>query len=506
MAGLQDETPTTPGQALPRPAGSGQKLDYIFHPRSVAVVGASRPQSGGPATNFVIALQKAGCPAIYPVNPKYDELDGIKCYPNLQTIEGPVDYVISSVPASVASQLVEDCIAKGVKTIHFFTAGFSETGDEERTRTESQMVARAQEAGIRILGPNCMGLYVPRSGLSFTPGFPRKPGSVALVSQSGGNASEAVFTAAVRGIRFSKVISYGNGADINESDLLEYLAQDPETEIIAAYIEGIRSGRRFLPTLRAAAAAKPVLVLKGGRTETGARAAYSHTASLAGSIEIFDALCRQASAIRVNSVEELVDLIVAFRFLALSESGRWLPRGPRVAVVGVGGGSSVYAADEIDATGLQCPALPESAQTQMSQLVPIAGTSIRNPVDATNISDPASLGQILRIVGQADNIDLIFYHLNVGWGWNISRRTPSNTDPNERLDLMLREMLKAREAIGKPIVLTLRPPLDVGGMERTIAFREMCWKAEIPIYSATPQGATAIARLLRWRKAQEEPR
>ncbi len=483
---------------------AGQELDYIFHPRSVAVVGASRPQSGGPATNFVVALQRAGCPAIYPVNPKYDELDGLKCYPSLQEIEGPVDHVISSVPTSVVSQLVEDCIAKGVKTIHFFTAGFSETGDEERTQLESRVVARAREAGIRVLGPNCMGLYVPRSGLSFTPGFPREPGSVALLSQSGGNASETIFTAAVRGIRFSKVISYGNGADINESDLLEYLAQDPETEIIAAYIEGVRGARRFLPALRAAAAAKPVLVLKGGRTETGARAAYSHTASLAGSIQIFDVLCRQAGAVRANSVEELVDLIVAFRCLALSANGRWLPRGPRVAVVGVGGGSSVYAADEIDVAGLQCPPLPESAQAELSKLVPVAGTSVRNPVDATSVSDPASLGQILRIAGQADNVDLIIYHLNIGWGWNLSRRN-TDTDPNERVDLMIEEMVKAREAAGKPIVVTLRPPLDVGGMERTIAFREKCWQADFPVYPTTPQGATAVARLLRWREAQEEP-
>ncbi|MEE9286306.1 MAG: CoA-binding protein, partial [Dehalococcoidia bacterium] len=457
MAGQEIESPTEGGAATPS-SGSGQALDYIFHPRSVAVVGASRAQPVGPGTDFVLALKKMGCPLIYPVNPKYEVVDGLKCYPSLMEIEGPVDHVISSVPAHIVPQLVEDSIAKGVKTIHFFTAGFSETGEEERAELESRVVARAKEAGIRILGPNCMGLYVPGAGLSFTLGFPKEPGSVALLSQSGGNAGETITASAVRGIRYSKVISYGNAADIDESELLEYLAQDPETEIITAYIEGVKGGGRFLPAMRAAAAAKPVLVLKGGRNEIGARAAYSHTASLAGSIQIFDALCRQVGAVRANSVEELVDLIVAFRYLGPSANSRWLPAGPRVVVVGAGGGSSVFAADEIGEAGLQCPSLPERVQAQLRELVPVAGTIIRNPIDATDILEPTKLEQILRIAGQAENIDVIIYHLNIGWGRHMSSRNTTSVDPDQRAHLTMDAMLRAREATGKPIVVTLRSP------------------------------------------------
>ncbi len=503
MAGQEIEAPTEGGTATPS-TSPGQALDYIFHPRSVAVVGASRAQPGGPATNFVVTLKKMGCPLIYPVNPKYQELDGLKCYPSLQKIEGPVDHVISSVPAHIVPQLVEDSIAKGVKTIHLFTAGFSETGEDERAALESRLVARAKEAGIRILGPNCMGLYVPQSGLSFTLGFPKEPGSVGLISQSGGNASETVISSAVRGIRYSKVISYGNAADIDESELLEYLAWDPETEIIAAYIEGVRGGRRFLPAMRAAAATKPLLVLKGGRTETGARAAYSHTASLAGSIQIFDALCRQVGAVRAGSVEELVDLIVAFRCLALSAGSRWLPAGPRVAVVGAGGGSSVFAADEIDEAGLRCPPLPERTQISLRELIPVAGTSIRNPVDATSISEPSNLGQIMRLAGQAENIDLVIYHLNIGWGWNLSARNTTGGDPDQRAHPMMDAILRAREAIAKPIVVTIRSPLDVSGMERALAFQENCWRADIPVFPSLPRAANAVAKLLRWQQGRME--
>ena len=493
MTAQQTEAPST---------GSGHSLEYIFHPHSVAVVGASRRQPGGPSTNFVRALKEMGFPHIYPVNPKYQELDGVKCYPSLLDIEGPVDHVISSVPAPIVPQLVEDCIAKGVKTIHFFTAGFSETGEHERAELESRVVARAKEAGIRILGPNCMGLYVPQSRLAFTVGFPTELGTVGFLSQSGGNASDMVFTAATRSIRFSKVVSYGNATDINESDLLEYLAEDPETEIITAYIEGVKDGRRFFRAMKKAAA-KPLLVLKGGRTEAGARAAFSHTASLAGSIQVFDALCRQVGAVRVNSVEELVDLAVAFRYMGPSTSQFGSPQGRRVAVVGVGGGSSVFAADEIAEAGLLCPPLPELTQAELGELVPIAGTSIRNPIDATSISEPIKLEQILRIAGQAENIDVVMYHMNIGWGWRLSSPTTTEIDTNRRIEMMVEQIIQSRQETGKPIVVVLRTPLDTRGMERTVLFQEKCCQAGCPVYPTIPRAANAVAKLLAWQEGRQ---
>src|SRR3990172_1975663 len=164
--------------AATKPEATPRSVDAIFHPRSVAVVGVSTQQPGfaGVGVGFLLSLMELGFPAVYPVNPKYPEIEGLKCYASILDIEGPVDHVISSVPAHIVPQLVEDCIAKGVKTIHFFTAGFSETGKEERAELELQVVSRAKGAGIRILGPNCIGLYVPRSGLSFMLGFPTEAG------------------------------------------------------------------------------------------------------------------------------------------------------------------------------------------------------------------------------------------------------------------------------------------------------------------------------------------
>jgi acyl-CoA synthetase (NDP forming) len=480
---------TTPARAA--------SLDDIFHPRSVAIAGVSTQQPGfaGVGMGFLLSLMELGFPAVYPVNPKYPEIEGLKCYASVLDIEGPVDHVISSVPAHVVPKLVEDCVEKGVRSVHFFTAGFRETGDAEMADLEKQIVRRLTSAGIRVFGPNCMGLYVPESKIAFMPGFPTEPGPVGFISQSGGNAGDMVYTAAVRGIRFSKVVSYGNAADIDESELLTYLADDSSTEIICSYIEGIKDGRRFVNAIRKAAAAKPTVVLKGGRTAAGTRAVMSHTASLAGSLQVFDSLCRQVNAVRVNSVEEMGDLAVAFRYLGA-------PAGSGVAVVGGGGGFSVFAADEIDAAGLECPVLPEHTQTSLGEINPVAGTSVRNPVDTIAIWEPSKLEQTLRIIGEAENIDVILYHTSLSWGRGRRSLAMMGPDPAHFMQMQVQQMVKARDSSGTPIVVVLRPPLDVESMERTAAFQEKCWQAGFPVYPTIPRAANAIAKTLRWAKGR----
>jgi acyl-CoA synthetase (NDP forming) len=483
-------------------------LDSIFHPRSVAIAGVSTQQPGfaGVGVGFLLSLMELGFPAVYPVNPKYPEIEGLKCYASILDIDGPVDHLISSVPAHIVPRLVEDCVEKGVRSVHFFTAGFRETGDAEMADLEAEVVGRLTGAGIRVFGPNCMGLYVPESKLSFMPGFPTEPGPVGFISQSGGNAGEMVYTAAVRGIRFSKVVSYGNAADIDESELLGYLADDPQTEVICAYIEGVKDGRRFLSAIRRAASAKPLVILKGGRTASGTRAVMSHTASLAGSLAVFDSLCRQVNAVRVNSVEEMADLAVAFRFLRLCtrSTGIHPDHGGGVAVVGGGGGFSVFAADEIDDAGLDCPVLPEHTQRALGEINPVAGTSLRNPVDTIAIFEPSKLEQTLRIIGEAENIDVILYHTSFSWGRGRGSLAMLGADPVRYMQMQVQQMVKARDASGTPIVVVLRPPLDVESMERTAAFQEKCWQAGFPVFPTIPRAANAIAKTLRWRKGREE--
>ncbi len=500
MVKQRTETPTE-GRAA-APAYPPHPLDPLFHPRSVAVAGVSPPQPGfgGVGLGFVIGLQEMGFPAIYPVNPKHQEIEGLKCYPSLLDIEGPVDHVISSVPARIVPSLVDDCIAKGVRLIHFFTAGFSETGEEELAELEAQVVERAVQAGIRVLGPNCMGLYVPASKLAFMPEFPTEPGPVAFISQSGGNATEMIFTSAPRGVRYSKVVSYGNGADIDDGELLEYLAQDPESEVICAYIEGVKDGRRFFRAMRTAAAAKPVIALKGGRTEAGTRAVYSHTGSLAGSMDVFDALLRQVGAARADSVEEMVDLVAAFRWTGLADSGPGALTGPGVAVVGGGGGFSVFAADELDEAGLTWPALPETTQQALREFTPVAGTSVRNPVDTIMVFEPSKLRDTIRVVGSAENIHAVMFHTNVNFGgW---RRFADWFDPDTHRERSMEALIEARQACGKPVVIVLRPPLSMDAMEQALEFQKACWQADFPVFPTIPRAANALAKVLRWRQAR----
>jgi len=476
-------------------------LETVFHPRSVAVVGISPPERaergfGTAALGFLLGLLEMGFPVIYPVNPKYQEVAGLKCYASLRDIEGPVDHVISSVPAHVVPQLLEDCIAKGVRSIHFFTAGFRETGEEERAALEEAIVRRAKEAGIRILGPNCMGLYVPRAKLSFNPSFPKEPGPVAFISQSGGNAVDLVLTGAIRGLRFSKVVSYGNAADIDESELLNYLADDPETEVICAYIEGVRDGRRFLSALKKASAVKPTVVLKGGRTGAGQRATFSHTASLAGSMAVFDAALKQAGAVRVDSLDELADVAIAFRFLGV-------PQGPRVAVVGPGGGFSVMAADAVAEAGLVLPELPAHTQEELRRFTPVAGTSVRNPVDTVTVWHPRALEDTLRIVGQAENVDLVIFHL--GLGFMAPAQGQQSPDATMPIEDIASAVARAREDCGKPIAVTLRWRFTAEAIEGALRLTEECWQRGLAVFFGLSSTVQAVAKLVAWRRQREGP-
>ena len=326
----------------PATARADHPLDPIFRPRSIAIVGVPRevrsPRGGG----FLLALLDQGFhehKPLYPVNPNADEIGGLPCYPSLLDAPGPVDHVISSVPARAVEQLVGQAIEKGVRSLHFFTAGFAESGDPGLASLQDRVIARATGAGIRVIGPNCMGLYVPGERIAFQGGFPTEPGNVMAISQSGGNAMEIVFGLAQRGVRFSKLVSFGNGADVDAPELFDYAAADPATEVVIAYLEGTDSGRALFGAVRRCARVKPTIILKGGLTAAGARAAHSHTGSLAGSREVFEALCRQTGAALAGTMAELHDLVVGVT------TGARRVRGPRAMMVGGGGGFSVLAAD-----------------------------------------------------------------------------------------------------------------------------------------------------------------
>ncbi len=468
-------------------------LDFVFHPRSIAIAGVSAKEGPGfGGGGFVSSLLEIGFRGpIYLIHPTAPAIRGIKCYARIADIPDELDYVISSVPARFVPGLLEDCITKGVQVLHLFTAGFTETGDAERAKMEQAVIARAKEAGIRLIGPNCMGLYVPAARLAMMGGQLPEAGPVGMVSQSGMNAGEFVRYATPRGIRCSKVISFGNGADLKAADFLDYLADDAETEIIVAYLEGIQDGPRLAQAIRKAGAAKPLAILKSGRTEAGSRAANSHTASLAGSLQIFDALCRQAGALRVESLEELVDVAVTFRFVKKLA-------GPNVVVVGGGGGASVLAADDLNAAGLLLPAILPEATEALAKITQEAGTSIRNPIDTMSMWQPGGFEGTLRPVLASPNVDVVLHHTSFGMG-------PGMRFGNERdRSKQNAEWLgKLQREYGKPIVVAIRDSTTPEGFERSLEFQEFCWQNEVATYPSIARAGAALARLLQWQRMRE---
>jgi acyl-CoA synthetase (NDP forming) len=468
-------------------------LDELFSPRGVAVVGASGPGKLTFASIVLQTLKDAGFPAIYPVNPKYEELLGLRCYPDLVSIPGVVDHVVVNIPAESALALLDECAVKGVQSVHFFTAGFRESGFAERAELEREMLQKARAGGFRIIGPNCVGLYVPKSRLMNTLGAPLEPGPIGFISQSGGHANNLPVDGGPRGLRFSKVVSYGNALDVDENELLAYLCSDSETDVIAAYIEGVRDGRRFLGALREAAARKPVVIYKGGRTEAGKRAAFGHTASLTSSVAIFEGLCRQANAIRVASLDEMIDVLVALRFASP------LPRGTRVALAGAGGGPSVLGSDEIENAGLELPRLSSDVQAEMMKHLPVAGSIFTNPVDTPNLATPDAIATALRILSRVPEIDMILYHL----GFHpISRWGYGRFSSAAFLEPLIASIAEVKEATGKPVLLALRPPLELAGMEDFLAAQAALVEAGMPVFHSLRDVAKAMSRVVTWGQAR----
>lgn len=454
---------------------------------------------------FYDSLLEADFPEIgglYPVNPKVDEIKGNRCYPSLLDTPDPVDHVISQVPAAVVPELVDQCIAKKVRSIHFFTAGFSETGDEKMAAIEQSMIAKLRGAGIRAIGPNCMGLYVPSSRLAFMGGFPTEPGNVFLLSQSGANAGEIVGGLAARGIRFSKAISYGNGADLGAHDFLDYAADDPESRVVAAYIEGVQDGRAFFEALKRCALVKPVVILKGGRTQSGSNAAHSHTGSLAGSIEVFDAACRQAGAVRAETMDELHDLVVA----ASTNAGRITGRG--VALFGGGGGGfAVLSADAIDREGLTVPKMPQSVVDKMREYIPVAGSSVNNPIDA--FPPEEHLEDMLRLVATAEGIDVMFMSPMTSWRRPSSSRQDVDSPPDteaaakeaaENATQAAQQMQRLQEDTGTPVIGLVRGGRMARMMGQSMdAISEAALRKGIGVYPSVARAARTVAQVLEWK-------
>jgi acetate---CoA ligase (ADP-forming) len=372
-------------------------LTPFFDPRSVAVIGASRDPSkvGG---SVVANLRAAGFEGrIVPVNPRADVVQGLPATPSLLSVDGPVDLAVIAVAAPAVLPALKECVAKGVGGAVVISAGFREAGEAGRAR-EAELRAWLATQSIRVLGPNCLGWIRPscRLNATFAPGMP-PVGGIAFVSHSGALATAILDWARDHRLGFSLFASLGNQADLTESDILEAVADDPETRVIVAYLEGLADGRRFFETLRTTTGRKPVVLLKAGRSSEGARAVSSHTGALAGSDAAFEAAVRQAGAVRARSVEELFDL-------ARSLASQPLPRGRRLLVVTNGGGLGVIATDAALDAGLDVAAFDSVVQARLRAALP-STASVANPVDLVGDADAARYANALHAIGPGARTD-----------------------------------------------------------------------------------------------------
>lgn len=348
-------------------------LEALFNPSSVAVIGASKEPGkvGHEVLRNVIASGYKG--EVYPVNPKADVILGIKCYPSVLEVPEDIDLGVVAVPAAIVPQIAEEAGRKGVKALVIISAGFRETG-REGTELEKRVVDVCRKYGVRVLGPNCLGVmdtYTPINA-SFAAETPLR-GNIAFVSQSGALCAAVLDWSLEEEIGFSKFVSLGNGADIDEADLMSALAEDEDTEVILVYLEGVKDGEKFMKVARGVTRRKPVIVVKSGVTDAGARAVSSHTGSIAGSDLAFDVAFRQAGIIRAFTIEEVFDLAETF-------STQPVPKGPNLAIVTNAGGPGILATDACERHGLKmAPISTEIVERLRERLPPEA--SFHNPVD-----------------------------------------------------------------------------------------------------------------------------
>ncbi|WP_297488895.1 CoA-binding protein [Thermococcus sp.] len=371
-------------------------LDYFFRPRGIAVIGASNdPLKLG--YEVFKNLKKYRDGKVYPVNVKDEVVQGVRAYKNVKEIPGEVDLAIIVVPKRFVKQTLIDCGKKGVKGAVIITAGFGETGEEGK-KEERELVEIAHRYGMRLIGPNCVGVMNTHNEVNATFIMDARKGDIAFVSQSGALGAGIVYKTVKEGIGFSKFVSVGNMADLDFAELMEYLADTEEDKAIALYIEGVKDGRKFIEVAKRVTKKKPVIALKAGRSESGARAASSHTGSLAGSWKIYEAAFKQGGVLIAETIDDMLSMARAFT--------QPLPRGKRVAIMTNAGGPGVLTADEIDKRGLKLANLEEKTIEELRSFLPPMA-AVKNPVDMIASARGEDYYRATKALLQDKNVDML---------------------------------------------------------------------------------------------------
>ena len=458
-------------------------FDRMFSPESLAIIGISRTPGGLGGQFFLNNLQRAGFPGrIHLIHPTAREICGLRAYPSISDLPEVVDLIIVCVPAASVSSVLEECGRKGVRNVHILTSGFKEMGTPEGIRLEEELRKQSLKNRLNVIGPNCMGPYVPASRLMLWGQIPADPGSFAFLSQSGTLTQRMSEHAHFTGMGISKAVSFGNAAVLDSSDYLEYLAEDEDTRVVGFYLESVRDGRRFLELARRINTIKPLILWKGGETPSGAGAVASHTGTLSGEGRIWESGLKQAGVTRARSLEEVAGAAMAFLNLPPL-------KGRRLFLLGGGGGNSVYYADICTRLGLQIPPLTGETREKVTALVPAVGSFARNPVDAWRaFHDADFMGQILDPVFDDPNLDMIILDRLV------PRPTYATPDEKDSIPAAIEYLKKNRSR--KPLAVVV----DGSGEDPLLATeaaltRQRFCRAGIPAYPSLPLAAQALAHL-----------
>lgn len=459
----------------------------LLEPRTIAVVGASS-RGTAPANLYIRNLRSYGYRGdIYPVHPSASEIEDLPAYRSFADTPEPVDYAYVAVPATAVPATLTSAQGR-VRFAQVISSGFGETAGG--IDLERELVEAARRGGVRLIGPNCLGTHSPRGGVTFVDRAPFEPGTIAIVSQSGGLAVDILRLGAARGVRFSGVVSVGNGADVKPAELLGHFLRDPATAVIGLYLESLAEGRLVLDVLRSEPTDKPVVILAGGRTASGARAALSHTGALTGNHLLWPALARQAGVVLVDTLAQLLDVLLAFQLR--DPATRTV--GSDVVLFGNGGGTSVLATDALERVGLRVPALPTRTVEALARLDLPPGTSLVNPLDAPAwtlaIDDGRVAESVLSAVLDTTRSDAVISHLNVGI-------ILSNTNEHVMgglIDAIGRCRDRSRDRTHH--LLVLRADGDPRTQEQTRSFRERGVRAGLPVFDELADAAGAAAALL----------
>lgn len=495
---IAPEAATREGKAQKkRPAQIRAALDVMANARSVAVVGATSPGLGGFAGMFGCMRNFGYQGKLYPVNPRLTEIDGIKAYPSLTALPEKVDLVIISVPGPLVPGILKECAATGNKNIHIFSSGFKETAEEEGLRLQEEMAQIARDEGLNVIGPNCMGFYVPENRLLTWEAASRQSGPVSLISQSGGNAQDfSNYLTDKYRIYISKSISYGNALTLDSTDFLDYLGHDKKTNIITMYLEGVKDGPLLVDLTTKINRRKPIIIYKSGLTESGARAVSSHTGSLAGAAKIWEAFFRQTGATQVGSLEEMADVVQAFHRL-----GR--VRGHKTSVLGFGGGIGVSVADSCANAGLELPPLSEKLTGKLRKIIPPAGAMIRNPIDAAiAFANLPILSEVLDLIAGSGEIDNFVISIPFDWLYN---KSPGGGYYETIASYLTGEAQKYLH--GKPMLVVWRQYEANDKIRQWVPiFQNTLMTAGIAVYEGLPRAVTALAKVADYYKYQKDRR